>query len=318
MPGTSKAFAMRIRIAGLTITAIALAGIVSSGVAPVSAQVPVSPECLDPALVDDADFVDHIEALSNPSFCIRLDRFEENGLAWRIVTIRNLAQPGPLWAVPHDEEDAAFVSALYALEHYGGVAVVIENAGERLVGGFDPNHLFAADDASAKLCESVGSPAPRYVEAFLRDWNAAYPVIALHSNWDGYAGAGGLGTISINLNDDKMIPFPSAVAEGRFADEDTIAMLVGTVDPAASSNAEAAIDWFNRHGVHVIYRLVTPENNGCTLADYVTLNRLGSYINLEVEHGDASTQAVLIDKAMTFFASPAFRGMLGDAPIPDR
>lgn len=289
--------------------AIVFSVVLLAGLQPASAQIGPTAECLDPTLIDDADFADHIETLSDPSLCIGLTQFEENGLPWRIVTIRNLGRDGPLWAVPHDEEDVAFDNAIAALIRHGGVAVVIENDGDRLIGGFDPNHVFATDEATARLCGSVGAPSPLYVAAFLRHWNDAYPVIGLHSNWDGYSENGGLGTISVNRSDEKMIPFPSDRAEGRFADEDTIAMLVGTGDPT-TANAALAIDWFNQEGVHVIYRHVTPENNGCTLADYLTLNRLGFYINLEVEHGDRQTQSILIDKAMEFLASPAFGGML--------
>ncbi len=107
-----------------------------------------------------------------------------------------------------------------------------------------------------------------------------------------------------------MIPFASPVADGRFADEDTIAMIVSETLPAENEAGRMAIDWLNANGVHVIYRHVTNDNNGCTLADFLTLNRLGSYFNLEVEHGDVETQPVLIDRLMEFLVSDAYHGML--------
>lgn len=266
--------------------------------------------CLDPSSIEDADFARHTAELSNPVLCITEQRFDENDRSWHLIVIRNTELSGPLWAVPHDEEDVAFSSAIDAVLRHGGVVVSIENDENRTVGGIDPNHVFALTDEAATICETIGAPAPLYVEAFLAPWDRTFPVIGLHSNWDGFADEGGLGTISVRRLDDKMIPFASPIAAGRFADEDTIAMLVGETPPAQSEPGQAAIDWFNSNGVHVIYRLVSNENNGCTLADFLTLNRLGPYFNLEVEHGDFETQLLLIDRLMAFLASDAYRGML--------
>jgi len=268
------------------------------------------PACRDATAELDADFEAYLGALNSPDLCLTAETFTENELDWRLITVRHRSEPGPLWAVPHDEEDEAFAGALYAVQRYGGAAVIVENGEQRLVGGFDPNHLFATTDSAAETCETVGTLSPRYVEAFLRAWNPAFPVIGLHSNWDGHNEAGGLGTISVYRDDDKMRPFPSEAATDRFADEDTVAMLVGRELPEDNANSAAAVSWLNARGVHVIFRHVTEENNGCTLADYLTLNELGFYINLEVERGDFDTQPQLIDRAIEFLESAAFTGLL--------
>lgn len=271
--------------------AVLIAAIVSS---PALAE---EADCLDPAAIADADIAGHSEALSDPALCLFTTEIAENGIRWQLVTIANREMAGPLWAVPHDEEDAAFAGAVYAVRRYGGTVIAIENGEQRLVGNLDPNHVFAAERATATVC-GLDDPWPRYVAAFLNDRDPAYPVIGLHTNWDGYLEAGGLGSISAFRDDEKMRPFPSAVAEGRFADEDTIAMLVGLAAPADSDDVRRAIESLNEDGVHVIYRHVTPDNNGCTLADYLTLGDLSFYINLEVEHGDAETMPALIDRAI--------------------
>ncbi len=273
------------------------------------AQVPAD-ECLAATEFDDADFGPLLAELSDPALCLTKRRIEENGSVWRLIVIRNRTLSGPLWAVPHDEENVAFAAGIYAVRRYGGGMVAIENGEQRRVDGLDPNHIFATTQSVADICPGTQAPAPDYVAAFLGEWNRDYPVIGLHSNWDGYLDGGGLGTISVYRKDDKMIPFPSEVGEGRFADEDTIAMLVSALPPNENGEGQAAIAWFNDHGIHVIYRHVTEANNGCTLADYLTLNRLGLYINLEVERGDAETQPGLIDRLIEFLGSPANRGML--------
>jgi hypothetical protein len=224
--------------------------------------------------------------------------------------IRNLELPGPLWAVPHDDEDAAFATGVYALRRYGGVMVALENGERRLVGNVDPNQIYATTQLEADVCPGASAPAPLYVGAYLDEWDRAFPAIGLHSNLDGYLEGGGRGNISIRRPDEKMIPFPSPIAAGRLADEDTLAMLVSLRPPAENPAGRGAVSWFNERGVHVLYRYVTPENNECTLADYLTLNRLGPYVTLEVEHGDANTEAALLDVLMRFFASPAYPGML--------
>lgn len=269
-----------------------------------------SETCLDPAIVADADFGPLLPALADPVLCVTELRFSENGADWHLVIIRNLALPGPLWAVPHDEEDAAFVTGLGAVRRYGGVMVAVENGEERMNAGQDPNHVFAVTAAEADVCPDAPAPAPLYVAAYLDQWDRASPIIGLHTNWDGYLGGGGLGTISVRRPDDKMIPFPSPIAVGRMADEDTIVMLVSTRPPEQNQAGRSAVSWFNDHGAHVIYRHATPENNECTLGDYLTLNALGPYFNLEVEYGDAGTQAALLDILMEFIASPSYRGML--------
>ncbi|HUV32227.1 MAG TPA: hypothetical protein VMW31_01545, partial [Devosiaceae bacterium] len=214
-----------------------------------------------------------------------------------LTVIRNLERPGPVWAVPHDEENEGFWGGVYGLRRYGGVLVAVENAERRLNDGQDPNQIFAITARAVQVCPGARAPVPDYVAAFLKDWDTRVPVVGLHSNWDGFLEAGGLGSISVRRSDPKMIPFASPVAEGRLADEDTVVMLVGSSPP---DDDTPALKWMNEHGVHVIYRHTTEDNNGCTLADYLTLNRLGDYYNLEVERGDPQTQPVLIDLLMTY------------------
>jgi hypothetical protein len=107
-----------------------------------------------------------------------------------------------------------------------------------------------------------------------------------------------------------MIPFPSTIATGRLADEDTIVMLVSRTLPEENAAGRAAIAWFNDRGVHVIYRHVTPENNGCTLADYLTLDALAPYVSIEVEHGDPDTADTLVDIVVDYLRRPDFPGIL--------
>jgi hypothetical protein len=287
------------------ILAIGLAWVTVGG-SPTAAQDPV--ECVDPSAVADTDFATVLADLSRPELCVGEVRFRESDRDWHLIVVRNVAVGGPLWVVPHDEEDAAFLTAVHAVLRYGGVAVIVENGETRLVDGLDPNRNFAATAAAAANCDAPVA-APRYVEEFLRHWDTAYPVVGLHTNWDGHVGGGGRGTISIHRVDSKMIPFPSIVAEGRFADEDTIVMVVSRRQPDGNGAGLATVRRLNAAGLHVIYRHVTDDNNDCTLADYLTLNGLGPYLNLEAEHGDVDTHRALVDRIMAFLRTDTLDGL---------
>jgi hypothetical protein len=256
--------------------------------------------CLSPAAVSDGDVERHAAALTQTGICLEQHTLDENGIAWKLTLIRNVERPGALWVAPHDDEDAAFSAGLRAVQLYGGVLVAVESGEQRLVASVDPNHIFATTPEAAGICPDTDRPAPLYTAAILAERNPEFPVIGLHSNWDGYREAGGQGTISVHRGDPKMIPFPSTAATGRFADEDTVVMLVGATPIDLNSVSAVARDWFNAQGVHVIYRFVSSANNECTLADFLTLNGISRYYNLEVEHGDSETLAALTDLLMRF------------------
>lgn len=260
--------------------------------------------CLSPAAVADWDVERHAAVLTYADICLDQRTLDENGIVWTLTLIRNLVRPGPLWVVPHDDEDAGFSAGLHAVQRYGGVLVAVESGEQRFFAGVDPNHIFADTPEAANICPDTDLPAPRYTAAILAEHNPEFPVIGLHSNWDGYREAGGQGSISVHREDPKMIPFPSTAATGRFADEDTVVMLVGTEPIVMNSEGTVARDWFNARGTHVIYRLVSFANNECTLADYLTLNKLSRYYNLEVEHGDNDTLSALVDLLMRFEGEP--------------
>jgi hypothetical protein len=293
------------RLIGLTLLGLAA---VAAGPLNALAQAP-SDICLSPDDIIDGDVAALRVELSDPTLCVQTRQLLVDAIPVQFTVIRNVRQPGPLWAVPHDEEDAAFAAGVYAVRRYGGTMVAVENAEQRMIGALDPNRIFAATQAAALSC-GIGQVPAAFIGAFIGEWNRDYPVVGLHNNWDGFVEAGGKGTISVRRPDEKMIPFPSPVAEGRLADEDTIAMLVSLLPPAENTAGREAIRWFNDRGVHVVYRYVTEANNDCTLADYLTLNHLGAYFNLEAESGDAVTQLILVDRLMAFVHSEAYRGAM--------
>jgi hypothetical protein len=140
-------------------------------------------------LADD-DLAQHA---SEPDFLLGLKvsqiRFSESGFDWQIIRFTNVEHPvGPLWAVPHDDENAAFESAIAAVKQHGGVALMVNSGpgssrmqvGEGTCGGrpaivsrCDPNRNFS--DAT-----------PLFTRTFLDQLPAGQPVVALHTNSPGF------------------------------------------------------------------------------------------------------------------------------------
>lgn len=116
-------------------------------------------------------------------------RFSEAGFTWHLLRFVKAAKPaGPLWVVPHDDENAAFDSAIAALKAHGGVAVVVNSgsgssrsqSGQGTCGGRTP--IITRCDPNRNF-----SPAtPLFTNAHFDQRFAGQPVIALHTNAPGF------------------------------------------------------------------------------------------------------------------------------------
>lgn len=256
--------------------------------------------CLDVDKINEPDIRAQRRILGKKNFCITEKKVSENGLNWRIFTIQNSKKKsGPLFVVPHDNENSAFVAGVYALRKYGGSLVAVESGERRIFKGQDPNRNFGTTKATAKRCRMQRAPAPKYTRAILKSRKRGRPIIALHSNANGWSGNGGSGNISIRRKGDA-IPFVSAIARSRrLKDEDTLIVLASKKPPGKDRKLARKVAYFTKKaGVNVLYEHVTPASNDCSLSNYVTLKGLGTYFNIEVETGDVKTQKKIIDIVM--------------------
>lgn len=258
--------------------------------------------CLDPSQVADPDIRGQRQTLSNSKYCITETRVAEGGLNWRLHVIKNTKRSGPLFVIPHDNENSAFPSAIYGLEKYGGTLVAVEAGERRIFKGQDPNRNFGITRSAAAACPKQRAPAPKYTNAIMKHRKSGQPIIALHSNSNGWSGNGGSGTISINRNSKVMRPFVTAIARSRrLADEDTLIVIASTKPPGKDRKQAKAVEYFTKKaGVNVLYEYVKPSQNDCSLSNYVVLNKLGSYFNVEVENGDVKTQKNVLDIVMGY------------------
>lgn len=242
----------------------------------------------------------------------RIEFQEERG-KWRLYRIVNRSRPtGPLWFVPHDNENAGFEAALAGVKAYGGVVIAVDsgvaedrdgvrrNAAVEFGRPIDPNRNFR-------------DGYPRYAAKVLADYaRGARPIIALHTNAPGFDPAGsrchrddspGRGQVSIRFCDDVMQPQASQARDWPFDDDDTLAYVAyrASAAPASAFCGKAlGLADFN-----VVFERVMVSDG--SLSNYALLHGL-DYINFETQERGSDPAALkqsrdrllgMIDRAVT-------------------
>ena len=208
---------------------------------------------LDPLTVQDADFMRHRAPAQWKGLRVEETRFVENGFAWHFFRITNEANPGGyFWAVPHDDENAAFSAALTGVRTRGGIAIVVDTTpGEET----RDNRMNVSIDGTRRVDpnRNFGADAPLFAARFLDvpDLDGRF-VLSLHSNEIGYdiresrcaqPGDSGKGTISVHFCSSILQPFPSVKRAYPSDDDDTLVLVpvrMGTPFPACSEKLRAA------------------------------------------------------------------------------
>ena len=203
--------------------------------------------------------------------------------------VRNIKKPtGPFWYLPHDNENTAFESAVYATKKYGGGFLAVEANGNRYDLGKDPNRHFKPSSTYTKTIFKV-------IDTFKAK---GMPYLTLHNNKNGHMHYGGEGTVSMKVSSSHTKSYPSgSIKTGKrkgLKDEDSLVYLAGR------SLESKKIKALNAQGIHVKYELVSgSRSNDNSMSNYVALYKNQSgYVNIEVEDGDAGTQKKMIDKVM--------------------
>ncbi|MCW3837738.1 hypothetical protein ACFQ1E_16965 [Sphingomonas canadensis] len=241
---------------------------------------------VDPLTVADDDFARHRDPAEWRGLRVTRMEFTEERAAWRLWRIADPARPrGPLWFVPHDDENAAFDAALAGLRKYGGVLIAVDsgiapesdgrrrNAAVTRGRTIDPNRNF--DGAIPLFAESVLGEYRR----------GARPIVALHTNSPGFDTARsrcnrddppGEGRISIRYCDPVMQPVPSPAALWPFDDPDTLAIV---------AHRHAAARWsgycgkaLEQAGFNLVFERVLTSDG--SLSNHALLRGL-DYVNFE-------------------------------------
>lgn len=246
---------------------------------------------INPLLVTDPDFLRHRDPALWKGLAVAETRFVENGFAWHFFRITNVANPGGyFWAVPHDDENAAFSVALDGVRMHGGVAMIVSTTAEEETSAarynialdgsrrVDPNRNFAAG-------------SPRFIHNFLSAPDIEKRlVLSVHTNARGYGTAenncgpasdGGKGNISIRVCDPVMQPYPSSARAFPFNDDDTLTIV--PIRPFAGLSACGKI--LRAADYNVIAENVWSTDG--SLSNYLMLrNPAVRYVTLEAPHED--------------------------------
>ena len=274
---------------------------------------------IDPLTVQDDDFARHRDPAAWGGLTVEQLDFGEERATWRLWRISDPKRPrGPLWFVPHDNEDAGFEAALVAIRRHGGTIVAVD-------AGIDPVN----DGQRMNRAVAFGSPIdpnrnfhdglPLYRRAVMAALAAgARQVIALHSNNAGYDPAeskcpplgdtGGRGVVSIRYCDDVLAPSPSQTRAYPFDDDDTVAFATF----ASSKGRDSA--WCGRELIAADFNVLFERvaNTDGSLSNYAVLTGV-PYLNFETREpgpGGPDLAAArdrltsMVDRAMAVCPAP--------------
>ncbi|MFN3749033.1 MAG: hypothetical protein ACK4SJ_10140 [Sphingorhabdus sp.] len=264
-------------------------------------------------LLQDDDIERH-RAIAGAFEGVSIDemRFSENGFDWHLLRFGNVAKPdGPLWVVPHDDENAAFDAMLTGLKHHGGVAIVV-NTGATSSRRQAGNGLCGVRISATTACDpnrNFDARTPMFTNAILGEWEAGRPVIALHTNSDGFAGDGAGGRGDITMLDSRAYQrgvqqvrtdgFLGIASAPPLNDPDVYAIIPYDADRGISDGEAACRGKLNEKGIHVWHERVGKSDG--SLSNYIALNRPEiAYVNFEAERAadlsiGAEAQRLMID-----------------------
>lgn len=263
----------------------------------------------------DGDVLRNRKALSSRDLCLRLEVFTEGKLHWVLQIIQNRKLPhGPLWIVPHDDEDVAFDSAVYGVLRYGGTVVAVERNGDRYnrLGKRkqDPNRNFQVRGKGK--CRLQLAQSPLFTHRHMRWLRKGQPIIALHTNKPGFDVIPELdeekskGNVSIGMPrspDSPITEFPAVRPIRATSPDDTLIYVSSLLPPGRDSSLDRFVSALNASGIHVLYEHV--EDNDCSLSNYAVSQRL-PYVNVEVVDGDdTGAQLRMIDAVMKLIRAGA-------------
>lgn len=241
---------------------------------------------VDPLTVADDDFARHRDPAEWRGLAVSRIEFQEERGTWRLFRIANAKKPrGPLWFVPHDNENAAFEAALAGVRKHGGVVIAVDSGivedGRRRNGAVDRGRPI---DPNRNFRDGY----PRYASTVLADYRGgARPIIALHTNSPGFDTAAsscnqsdrpGQGKVSIRFCDDVMQPRPSQRRDWPFDDDDTLAYVPWR--SGTSSSTAWCAGALARADFNLVHERVAVSDG--SLSNYALLRGL-DYVNFETQ-----------------------------------
>lgn len=241
----------------------------------------------------DSDVRNSADAIIRGGLCYSVKPVKEHGKVWTFQTFANLAHPdGPVWYLPHDNENTAFKAAVYAVAAYGGKFLALHTKDQRNLKGTDPNRNFGLTLKEVAACKSIsGRPTPEYTKEVMRAFKGRSEILTMHNNTNG-------GTVSAAHSDAKNTGMPAPKNSRRISDDmDDFIYVTGARPPSRPSEAKDDAIALRKAGVNVVYEFVTLRNTDCSLSNHAALNNK-RYFNIEAQHGRLGPQKKMIDALM--------------------
>jgi len=233
--------------------------------------------------------------------CLWEIAFDEEGYAWKMLLVSNPKQPkGAFWFLPHDDENEAFQTAIYATQRYGGGFLAVVADDRRYFHGQDPNRNFGTTKKVAQTCAKQHHQAPLYTKIVFDTMayykGASMPYLSLHNNKEGWYGNGGSGGVSM-LHSSRSVksysPYTVTPHTKGLADEDNLVYIAGFSTTPPKEKLSRVL----RLGLNVKYEVVNARRNDCSMSNYTLLGRGSSnYFNLEAQKGDLVTHKQMVDR----------------------
>ena len=313
---------------------LGFAALLSCSTPAAAEETPVRVTRITPASVDDADFARHRKAAHWRGLKVERVEFQDGPVAWQLWRITSRRRPnGPLWVVPHDNENAAFAAGLTAVRTWGGTFIAVDTGPEDETGAARYNRDIADDIMDRERIDpnrAFTDAYPLYVKQVLARRRPGQPVIALHTNLPGFSAelpacdtqqhGSGAGTISIRLCSDLYRPTPSRSQRWPFDDEDTVAIApVLAANPDTPTWCEAAM---RDADFNMIQERVGSSDG--SLSNYAVARAL-PYVNFETRERGSDPDGIaaahdrliaMIGTAMEHCRHPAPRRVTRDGPRP--
>jgi hypothetical protein len=291
----------------MRLIALATAALFSASPAPDAVTV----QTVDPITVQDDDFARHRDPAEWRGLAVTSHSFREERAQWRLWRIVNVKHPkGPLFFVPHDNENAGFEAGLAAVKKYGGVLIAVDSG---ISPGDDGVRYNRAVDYGKPIDpnRNFDTALPGYAHNILADLaRGAWPIIALHTNAKGFdtgdsrcnkGDPQGSGVISIRFCDDTLNPSPSVAKAYPFDDDDTVAFAtyLARNQPSDAFCRDAMV----QADFNVVQERVVASDG--SLSNYAVLHGL-SYLNFEtLDRGLDPAELALARDRLSFMVDHA-------------
>lgn len=221
-------------------------------------------------------------------------RFSENGYDWHLLRFSRIDDAeGPNWVVPHDDENAAFDSMIAAIKQYGGVGIAV-NSGPGSARRQSGSGVCGVRVAQVDSCDpnrNFDARAPLFTQAFVAQFQAGLPVVALHTNGHGFYDDGQSGRGDVTILDRQAYGRGQIKARryGRLAvnappeldNADTLALaafLVKNGGPSENDNTCGLA--MSQAGIHFWHEPVGVSDG--SLSNYLAINQPDTaYLNAE-------------------------------------